>query len=158
MTGQDHSGTEVPGEQFPAAARLKKQFDFDAVFAGNRFAADETLVVTATRTSHSATRLGLSIGRQVGNAVVRNRWKRLIREAFRRNRSRIPRSLDLVVRPRKGAVCSFERVVRSLLALTKRLERDLLRGQQSPNSPAPSPSAQSPPAKRPARPALGEGP
>jgi ribonuclease P protein component len=42
-------------------------------------------------------RLGLSIGRKTGNAVVRNRWKRVIREAFRLNRHRLLEDWDLVI-------------------------------------------------------------
>lgn len=137
--GKDQSAAEIKGEQFPAIARLKRQTEFDAVFIGNRFAADETLVVTGVRTELPAARLGLSIGRHVGNAVVRNQWKRLIREAFRRNRRRLPAALDIVVRPRKGAVAEFARVERSLLALTRRLDRDLNR-----IPPATRPSAQAP--------------
>ena len=42
-------------------------------------------------------RLGLVVGRKVGQAVSRNRIKRLIREFFRLNRGRIPESSDLIV-------------------------------------------------------------
>lgn len=136
MAGQKHQQRDIPGERFPPAVRLKRPADFDSVFARNRFAADATLVVTAARNSNPTTRLGLSIGRQVGNAVVRNRWKRLIREAFRRNRHRLPSGLDLVVRPRKGAVAQWLQVERSLLTLIVRLDRELQRGPRSADSPA----------------------
>jgi ribonuclease P protein component len=43
------------------------------------------------------TRLGLSVSRKVGSAVVRNRVKRLLREAFRTSASALPPGLDLVV-------------------------------------------------------------
>lgn len=131
MTEQEQRTRDIPGERFPPAVRLKRPADFESVFAGNRFAADTTLVVTATRNSGPTTRLGLSIGRQVGNAVVRNHWKRLIREAFRRNRHRLPSGLDIVVRPRKGAVAQWLHVERSLLALTRRIARELEQRQST---------------------------
>lgn len=48
-------------------------------------------------------RLGLTVSRRVGNAVVRNRLKRRVREWFRRARAELEPGLDLVVIARRGA-------------------------------------------------------
>lgn len=45
----------------------------------------------------------MTASRRVGNAVVRNRVKRRIREWFRQNRSELPTNRDLVVIARQGA-------------------------------------------------------
>lgn len=45
-------------------------------------------------------RLGLSVGRQVGGAVARNRLKRLLREAFRLEQRAFPLPLDLIISAR----------------------------------------------------------
>jgi len=47
-------------------------------------------------------RLGLTLGRAVGNAVVRNRSRRRLREVFRRRRDVLGVSLDIVVQARPG--------------------------------------------------------
>ena len=108
--------------RFKKEQRLLSRDDFDRVYKDEYFAADDVLVIRARRsTSHS--RLGLAVSKKVGNAVVRNRWKRRIREAFRQQQYELPGGLDIVVRPRKGAVCNFEAIVGSLLKLMQRLDR-----------------------------------
>ena len=47
-------------------------------------------------------RVGIIASRRVGNAVKRNRGKRLLREIFRAYEANLPQSLDLVIVLRKG--------------------------------------------------------
>ena len=114
-------------QSFPKSARLLKQGEFDAVYQGDAFAADGTLVIKAVLNGKGETRLGLSVSKKVGNAVVRNRWKRLIREGFRTQRNELPKGLDLVVRPKKGAVCDGRAIALSISKLVARLDRRLRR-------------------------------
>lgn len=116
--------TEHP-RTFRPADRVRRQADFDRVFRARCYAADQTLVVQACANGLPYTRLGLSISRRVGNAVLRNRWKRLIREVFRLHRSELPCGLDLVARPRRGAQPSFALVRQSLPRLGRRLQRQM---------------------------------
>lgn len=109
--------------RFPAASRLKTPRDFDRVYATGIYAADDVLVINAAATELAHARLGLSVSKKVGNAVVRNRWKRLIREAFRLAHHELPTSIDLVVRPRAGAEPVFDAIQQSLVELAKRLSK-----------------------------------
>jgi len=95
------------------------------VYKSDVFAADEFLVIRARRNDLGVTRLGLSVSKKVGNAVVRNRWKRAIREAFRNQRSELPTGLDLVARPRKGAKCDTEGIFQSIKRLALRVNKKL---------------------------------
>jgi ribonuclease P protein component len=112
-------------ESFPALLRLKSTAEFDQVFAAKIYVADGTLVINAKRNTLGMTRLGLSVSRKHGNAVVRNRWKRLIREAFRHIRAELPTGLDLVIRPKREAIPNYVTILQSLPRLVQRLQKSL---------------------------------
>lgn len=118
--------TQPDGSQdfrFPKRLRVRTPREFDLVYATKVHAADDVLVVNAAGNGLPHPRLGLSVSRRVGNAVVRNRWKRLIREAFRLQQHRLPAGIDLVARPRAGAKPDFEAVKRSLADLARRVAK-----------------------------------
>jgi ribonuclease P protein component len=68
-------------------------------------------------------RLGISASRRLGGAVVRNRWKRLLREAFRLSRSQLPAGIDLVVIPRQDVEPTLASLLESLPRLAARLAK-----------------------------------
>jgi ribonuclease P protein component len=111
---------------FPKTIRLRRQAEFDAVYKSKVFAADDVLVSNGAANGLPLTRLGLSVSRKVGNAVVRNRWKRCIREAFRQLQHELPPGIDIVIRPRKGAACDYDSIRQSLEQLTRRIAKKLM--------------------------------
>ena len=93
-----------PDRGFPRAVRLLRPADFTRVYGRKRSAAAGPIVVYAAPnpTGAGAARLGLSVSRRIGGAVVRNRWKRVLREAFREVRGDLPAGNDFVVVVRSG--------------------------------------------------------
>jgi ribonuclease P protein component len=86
---------------YPREARLRRALDFRAVLdSGAVLAGRECLVRRLTRESGVA-RLGVAAPRGMGGAVVRNRFRRLVREAFRALRAGLG-PVDLLVSPRRG--------------------------------------------------------
>lgn len=86
---------------FPKTLRVRTRGDYSAVFEPRVRVARGPLVLYGVPTDRAACRFGLSTPRKVGNAVVRNRIRRLLRESFRSMQHSLPAGYDLlaVVRP-----------------------------------------------------------
>ena len=112
-------------QRFTRERRVRKSDEFARAFQAGSHAADDVLVVNVVRNRLEHARLGLSVSRAVGGAVVRNRWKRLIREAFRRCRAQLPAGIDIVARPRRGATPEFALVLAALPRVVVRAYRKL---------------------------------
>ncbi|MCD0460895.1 ribonuclease P protein component [Roseiconus lacunae] len=122
---------------FPKAKRVTRGSEFTLILRRGTCAADNCLVVfaipqeallaqkTSPTQDRSDRRLGVTIPKKTGNAVVRNRWKRLIRESFRTQQDRIPTGYDFIVRPKKDAECSGKMIQRSLPKLAQKAVRRL---------------------------------
>ena len=94
----------TPASRLPAQLRLKTQRDFRGVYGRGRRASGEwvTVVVWPRRSGEvEAPRLGLSVSKDHGGAVRRNKLKRVLREAFRLERARMPQRCDVVLIPRR---------------------------------------------------------
>jgi ribonuclease P protein component len=108
--------------RFTRADRLLHSREFQHVTRQGRRAASDAFVVLVTLNGTGAgPRLGVTVSRRVGNAVVRNRVKRRIREWFRRERARLPAGSRVVVIARKEAVVlSFQEASQLLSTLAER--------------------------------------
>ncbi|MBI2824196.1 MAG: ribonuclease P protein component [Planctomycetia bacterium] len=110
----------MTGHGLPARYRLRRQTDFERVYAGRISIGDGVLRIYGLKSECPHPRLGLSVSRRVGGAVVRNRYKRLLREAFRLARQNLP-ALDLVVIPAGRGRPDLAQFQESLVRLAARL-------------------------------------
>lgn len=103
--------------------RLRHREEFSNVYNERTRAGNQYLLVYGKPNDLGVTRIGLSVSRKLGGAVVRTRLKRLIREAFRITQHEIPEGLDLIVIPRSAKEASLENYGASLKKLARKIER-----------------------------------
>jgi ribonuclease P protein component len=118
-----------PDDQgFPKRARLLKRSQYLAVQRAARSVHSRAFVglFVANRLDHA--RLGITTTRKLGGAVVRNRSRRLVREAFRRGELAVPAGLDLIIIPKFQATTWPNAALRADLALLGERVRSATRG------------------------------
>jgi ribonuclease P protein component len=106
---------------FAKRLRLLKPSEFDRVMRSRASAVDGLMRLYGAANELGHPRLGLTVSRRVGDAVVRNRWKRALREAFRLSQQRLP-ACDLVCIPHRDAAPDVARLIDSLAALARRVD------------------------------------
>ena len=127
-------------QRFPKRLRLLSSKEFDCVFAARVSASDSWLVLYGAENTVGRSRLGLTVPRRVGTAVERNRWKRLLREAFRLTKDELP-AIDYVAVPRSPAPPELSQLMESIQLLSHRIERKLQSRGKASQSAAPAASA-----------------
>jgi ribonuclease P protein component len=128
------------GGSFPRAARLLKHVDFERVYKQGRrhFSSHMTVFYLRQAQAESASsqgavleqgaRIGFTVGKVLGGAVVRNRIKRRLREAVRLRRAVLQTTgaVDVVINPKKSVLTLefslvLEEVGRALDVISKKL-------------------------------------
>jgi ribonuclease P protein component len=117
----------MANEQFPSRCHVRRGSDFRRAYQRRTRVADGRMVIFGHPNGLPYPRLGISASRRLGGAVVRNRWKRLLREAFRVTRTRLPEGIDLIVIPRPEAEPSLAALRDALPRLAGWLAKKMVR-------------------------------
>lgn len=134
-------------ERFPKDRRVRKRREFLHIQeTGSRITLPSAIVLISARADDGPARLGITVTRKFGNAVARNRAKRLFREAFRRRADLLPKGVDFVVIPKTSAAGRLSlaeiegewgRAAGLMSARADSLRRALAKGPPSPQTARP---------------------
>jgi ribonuclease P protein component len=90
-------------EEFPKSDRILARESFRRVYEQGRKVQSKYFTAFVLPTA-SGKRLGITATRKIGNSVERNRCRRLVREAFRRNKWLLPNGVDIVINVKRSLV------------------------------------------------------
>lgn len=85
---------------FPKELRVLKRSQFQKIFKYGKKSNGEYVFVSFILGQNKKPKLGITVTTKFGNSVERNRFKRLVREAFRRTQAKLPQNIELNVSPK----------------------------------------------------------
>ncbi len=101
---------------------IKKNRDFRILYRRGKSAVDSVLAVYAKKNNRGMSRVGITVSTKVGKAVVRNRVRRRIREAYRLNRESLKCGYDIIIVARvRAGKSEYRDIEKSLLSLAGKL-------------------------------------
>lgn len=104
--------------------KLRKNKSFQAVYKEGKSFANRMLVLYMLPNESGTQRIGFAAGKRLGNAVIRNRVKRMMRETFRLYRAKLPPGYDYILVGRQPVVdVKMQEVVAAFLSLCGRAVR-----------------------------------
>lgn len=109
---------------------LKNNYEFRRLYARGKSAVTGHIAVYCRRGRRNINQLGLTVGKKVGNAVIRNRVRRRLKEIYRLHENEFRRGFDIVVVARvKSRDADYRQLETDMLRLFKKL--DMIRPDKS---------------------------
>ena len=100
--------------------RVKREKDFKAIFKDGTSFANRKFVVYQLENQQNHFRVGLSVSKKLGNAVIRNQIKRRIRHILQSVKGSLVEHVDFVVIARKGVeTLEYAEMEKNLLHVLK---------------------------------------
>lgn len=111
---------------------LKQNHEFRRLYSKGKSAVSPYFVIYCRKTGRPVSRLGITTGVKLGNAVKRNRARRRIRELYRTHEAGLLPGYDVVVVARTRAIYGrYAELERSFRQMTKKLGLTVQKGDRS---------------------------
>lgn len=105
---------------------VKEKRDFNNIINNSKYFKNHNLIIYYEKNNCNRYRFGISVGKKIGNAVVRNRYKRIIRNIVDLNKNNYQNNLDYIIIVRKSCLnMTFEEINNSFLDLIVKINRSL---------------------------------
>ncbi|MDD6878824.1 MAG: ribonuclease P protein component [bacterium] len=88
--------------------RVKKKYEFENIIKSSNFVKNKFFIIYYNKNNLNYYRFGVSVGKKLGNAVFRNKYKRKIRSIIDNNKKYYQNNLDYIIIMRKACIdCEF---------------------------------------------------
>lgn len=112
----------ISEKKFPKSARILKSAHFKLMHRNSIRQFGELISINVRQGKPVLPKLGITVSKKFGKSHDRNRFKRVVREAFRELLNTLPPDLEMNVSPRKnGAVLSKQAVLHELQSLLAKI-------------------------------------
>ena len=90
--------------ELPKSSIIRNKFEFNRVYSKGRSYVNQMMIIHLVNSDKVKGKVGFAVGKKIGNAVVRNRIKRLMREAYRISQHCINQNISMILIARKPLV------------------------------------------------------
>ncbi len=101
---------------------IKKNKEFRKIYSKGKSTADRYVVIYSLENKLNICRVGFTVSKKIGNAVKRNRIRRIFREVCRLNLKKIPGGYDYILLARRDITgLNYWQIEKSILKLLKKI-------------------------------------
>ena len=90
--------------ELPKSSIIRDKFEFNRVYSKGRSYVNHMMIIHVISSDDVKGKVGFAVGKKIGNAVVRNRIKRIMREAYRISQHDINQNVSMILIARKPLI------------------------------------------------------
>ena len=108
--------------ELPKENIIRNKFEFNKVYSKGHSYVNHLMVIHVINSDNIKGKIGFAVGKKIGNAVVRNYYKRVIRNICDKNKNLYSNNKDYIIIMRKGLVSlNYSEANASFIDLIKKI-------------------------------------